>query len=364
MSIFHLISTANIRYFFTNAQLFDQRVDIVLQFLLSTPEFVQYLETHCNDPDLAHPPPVMQLEGGPENIVNGFITPTQDQEEASYEGTLKVMINLLHDLHLNTADEQKKTGLSQFIVWLGDQLTTDHLHTLWHLRAEDHNSFDHFDWMLPLFGWFHLIMAFANSLHKQYLGTSATIGSLHYAFDILKRKDLLSTATKGPFWHHLDEAIHHIAEAHFLASWLAVAEVGKITDLTECTPHILCKLAIRLIEEHSSQKAFHNLDKLPKAKQDPVKQQWIMWNVDVLPYLDLRAAVKKGDVGRMENLLPILLFHFAGGGNSNYMGKILNLLQGLQQEWPEDVRMHGRKWCWVFTCTGKPDSAHLLTYGK
>ena len=62
-----------------------------------------------------------------------------------------------------------------------------------------------------------------------------------------------------------------------------------------------------------------------------------MWNMDVLPYLELRAAIKHGDVGRMEDLLPILLFRFAGGGNPKYTIKILELLQGLHQEWPDDV---------------------------
>lgn len=54
-----------------------------------------------------------------------------------------------------------------------------------------------------------------------------------------------------------------------------------------------------------------------------------MWNADVLPYLELREAIWTGDVGRMEDLLPTLLFHFTGGGNHKYATKILELLQGL-----------------------------------
>jgi hypothetical protein len=62
-----------------------------------------------------------------------------------------------------------------------------------------------------------------------------------------------------------------------------------------------------------------------------------MWNTDVLPYLELRDAIKHGDVGRMEDLLPTLLFRFSGGGNPKYTIEILELLQGLRREWPEDV---------------------------
>jgi hypothetical protein len=36
--------------------------------------------------------------------------------------------------------------------------------------------------------------------------------------------------------------------------------------------------------------------------------------------------------------LPRLLFRFIGGGNSNYAKEILELLQGLEKEWPEDLK--------------------------
>jgi hypothetical protein len=111
---------------------------------------------------------------------------------------------------------------------MGDQLTVERLQGLWKYRHEDFNSFDCMDYMIPVFGWFHLVMAFANSLHKQYLGTSAGIGGMRQAFDVLKRKGLVIQSTKGPFWHHLDEAIHHISEAHFRSSWLVVRGVSKI----------------------------------------------------------------------------------------------------------------------------------------
>ncbi|KAJ3966157.1 hypothetical protein EV361DRAFT_1015463 [Lentinula raphanica] len=318
-----------------NNQLFDQRVDIVLRFLLNTSSFQEYLKTHKESPALAPPTPVFQLNGGSENIVEGFIGPTMDQEEASYEGQIKVMINILRSLHWHTIDEQTKIALERFIIWLGDQLTVDRLRGLWRQRHEDHNSFDCLDWMLPQFGWFHLVMAFANSLHKQYLGTSAT---------------------KGPFWHHLDEAIYHISEAHFLASWLSVSGSQNISELTRYSPTELRDLACKLIRERASHCALHKLDKLPKDAQDSVLRQSIMWNIDVLPYLDLRDAIRKGDVGRMENLLPTLLFRFIGGGNSNYAGEVLSLLQGLRQEWPPEIGMYIRKWCWVFTRNGEADS--------
>lgn len=54
--------------------------------------------------------------------------------------------------------------------------------------------------------------------------------------------------------------------------------------------------------------------------------------------------------------LRTLLFRFVGGGNSKYAIEILELLQGLRQEWPEDIKKHIKTWCWLMNRTGKPGS--------
>jgi hypothetical protein len=58
---------------------------------------------------------------------------------------------------------------------------------------------------------------------------------------------------------------------------------------------------------------------------------------DVLPYILLRSAVKHGDVGFMEDIIPFMLFRFVGGKNNNYTGEMLELLQGLHREWPPEI---------------------------
>lgn len=98
-------------------------------------------------------------------------------------------------------------------------------------------------------------MAFANSLHTQYLGTSAGIGGMRHAFDMLKWKGLLSQSTKGPFWHHLDKAIKHISKAHFSACWLATANVATLAEFKTKTPGELKELSEQILLEHASSEA-------------------------------------------------------------------------------------------------------------
>jgi hypothetical protein len=64
----------------------------------------------------------------------------------------------------------------------------------------------------------------------------------------------------------------------------------------------------------------------------------IMFNTDLLVYFDLRDAIRVGDIGRMEDLLPTLACRFAGGNNPRYTTEVLELLQSIQREWPDEVK--------------------------
>ncbi|KAJ7440734.1 hypothetical protein FB451DRAFT_1058621 [Mycena latifolia] len=337
-----------------DARMEEQNVFFVLRLLINGPAFKDYPERGATV--FTPPPPVHKLPTGPENLTKPYILHTVPYEEASYDGTIRVMLEYLRQLRLDTEDEQKRTAIERIIAWLGDQLTVDRLRGLWKYRHEDYNSFDRMDWMIPVFGWFHLVMALANSLHKQYLSTSANIGGLRQAFDVLNRKGLISQATKGPFWHNLDEAIKHISEAHFRACWLVTGNVESIAELKTKTPTELRAMATQIICEHASREALARLDHLPETEQDQTKRQWTMWNTDVLPYLQLRDAIKVGDIGRMQDLLPTLLFRFAGGNNSKYTLEVLELLQGLNREWPDEIKKYITEFCWLMSRTGEENS--------
>ncbi|KAA1479864.1 hypothetical protein DENSPDRAFT_749075, partial [Dentipellis sp. KUC8613] len=185
-------------------QLENQSVYRILCFLLDCPAFATY--QHHNDPILSPPPPVHLLPCGPEHVIKQFILRTADIDEASYEGNEKVLAESQRQLKIDSLAEMKKTSTGRLIPIVGDQLTIDCLRGLAKYHHDDINSYERLDWIVTVNGWFHIEMAFASSLHKQHLGTSGGIG-LHKAFDVLQHKGLMSTQVKGPFWHHLDEAL-------------------------------------------------------------------------------------------------------------------------------------------------------------
>ena len=76
----------------------------------------------------------------------------------------------------------------------------------------------------------------------------------------------------------------------------------------------------------------------PHNEHDDVLSQAILWNKDILDYLTLNSAISSGDIGIIQDILPRLLFRFVGGINSKYALEVLDLIQGLYREWPEDLR--------------------------
>ena len=117
---------------------------------------------------------------------------------------------------------------------------------------------------------------------------------------------------------------------------MVLAGVEKLEELRDRTPDQLCNLAQMLTQQRASSEALDNLDAKPKIQHNEQLRQVVMWNRDVLQYIVLDQAIHNGDVGLMEAMLPHLLFRFIGGGNGNYAGEILELLQGLHQEWDSE----------------------------
>ena len=309
----------------------------ILQVLLHAPDFDLATYSGRDDPVFTPPKPTRELPCGHDYTTKQYVLETQDVEEASYDGNLKLLGIWHEQLGLGSRAEKIVTGTDHVGVMGGDQLTCGRMRGLFKMRCEDHNGYDRLDWLVVVFGWFHLLMAFANSLHRQYLGTGAGRGLMH-AFTILSRKGLGTVQTRGPFHQNLHEAISHVAEAHFRTCWKVIGGVDELAELRDRSPADLAELANRIVTGMSSSDAIENQDSKPKDQRDELLRQSAMWNQDALRYLELHNAMKRGDIGLMEDMLPYLLFRFIGGRNSKYAIEILELLQSLHFEWPAELR--------------------------
>lgn len=315
----------------------DQMIYQTLRFILESPEFDYKTYMGKDSPALQQPTPSRQLPSGPDSITLQYLLGTVDIPEASYEDNDRLLEEWFKQIGWGKVTEKMRVAMQKVVAWIGDQLTVDRLRGLFKFRAEDENSFERMDFMVLIFGWLHLQMAFANSLHKQYLGTSSGRG-LKQAFELLERKGLAKVLTKGPFHHNLEEALYHVAEAHLREDFLLVSGTKNLAELRQKTPEQLRELAREVVKKHASSHAIDEMQTKTDKKRDKQKEQLIQWNRDALQYIVLDQAIRHGHVGLMEDMLPTLLFRFIGGRNSKYAVEVLELLQGLQREWPEEIK--------------------------
>ena len=318
-------------------RIFAQNVHTVLKMLVSAPGFELDTYEHSDSEIFVGPPVSEALPTGPEHALNQFIMRTIKIDESSHAGNEQLVEEYTRQLGLDTDEEREITGRSRIVVWSGDQLTTSRLRGIKNFRSMDKDPYDHLGWMEPTFGWFHLQMAFATSLHKQYYGTKAGIG-FSRAFELLGKKGLVSAKVKGNWFHDFEEALKEISTAHFLCAWLKTTGASSIKDLRSKSPEELKQFAERIVLELASTAALEGECRRPLPERDELREQVIQFNRDVLAYLELDDAIKQGHVSRMEDLLPRLLYRFQGGNNKLYVIEVTELLQKLHKEWPSDVK--------------------------
>ncbi|KAJ2921425.1 hypothetical protein H1R20_g15670, partial [Candolleomyces eurysporus] len=312
----------------------EQMKYTVLRMLLDSPEFdLKSYEDRKSD-FLKAPPPIDPLPTGPDHTTLQFLLGTVDIPEVSYEDSSRLVNEWLGQLGFKTLLEQVKLSVEKVVTWVGDQLTVDRLRRIFTRRAGDDNSFDRLDFSIFIFGWLHLQMAFANTLHKQYLGTAGGRG-LKQAFVLLNKKNLHTVRTQGPFHHDLVEALYEVANAHIRQDWLQVANVKSLAELRNRSAEELQDLATHLVDGFASSKAMDDMDRA--GNPDAMRRQVTMFNRDVLHYIVLDQAMKSGDVGLMEAMLPTLLYRFISAGSGNYAKEVMELLQGLHRKWPPEL---------------------------
>jgi len=318
-------------------RIFAQNVRTVLKMLVSSPGFKFDTYEHRNSEIFNRPHVSEALPTGPRYALDQFIINTSKIDESTYDGNEQWMEEWTRQLGLDTDEEKEKTGRNRIVIWSGDQLTTSRLRGLKTFRSMDDTPYEQLCWMEPIFGWFHLQMAFATSLHKQYYGTRAGIGFAR-VFELLGKKGLASAKVKGNWFHDFEEALEEVATANFLCTWLEITGANSIEDLRTNSPDELKQFAERIVLDFASTAALEEKSRRPPTERDELREQVIQLNRDLLEYLELDDAIKQGHVSRMEDLLPSLLYRFQGGNNKLYAIEVMELLQKLRKEWTDSVK--------------------------
>ncbi|KAG9079065.1 hypothetical protein FRC06_007969, partial [Ceratobasidium sp. 370] len=117
--------------------------------------------------------------------------------------------------------------------------------------------------------------------------------------------------------------------------------------------HVLRSTAERIFHERVSSAALVDLSS--QDRPDQVLRQTILQTRDLLQYYSTRIAIRSGNVGWLEDLLPNLIIYFKGRENYNYAQLLAETMQWMRHEAPPGMSDAVRDHVWLVNTSGRPD---------
>ncbi|GJJ69732.1 hypothetical protein EMPS_02080 [Entomortierella parvispora] len=242
--------------------------------------------------------------------------PSMHIDQSSVAGNLEVLNTIMEKtLRLPQAwfDDNRK------ILVAGDQLTISRISTAMEYKAVDVSPFHRLQFAMPWLQLFHLEMAFCGLILQTHWGLAIQPGSLHFNTVFLKRKRV---SLKDFDFHAAHELLEHTFEAIVIRVWevylvdLPVAAEGMSSDQ---------------LQEIVAEKVGHIVNDLISPDQDELlyhsrtNRNMALLLRHLLYYFELRAAIRAGDVGRIEESLRWITIMFQNGINNNYALELLRV---------------------------------------
>lgn len=268
-------------------------------------------------------------------------------DQSSTVGNLEVIDTIIKDV-LRLPPSWFDNG--RRVIVAGDQLTVQRLSTLKYLKEIDNSVYNRLEWAHPVLQLFHLQMLLCSIILRTHYGTTKEPGSLSYNKALLERKHI---GQKDFDYHASDELLRHTFDAMVRRIWQVemgtedLDLAGKGLDDREIRDLVATKVEI-LCEKHL----------MPSQHQEdsysPPNKNATLFLRHMAIYIELCAAIKAGDIGRIQESLKWITVMLQAGSTKNYANELLHIHCGLQYVWTPEM---GRAIMasWLVNTKGKKD---------
>ncbi|RXW18372.1 hypothetical protein EST38_g7482 [Candolleomyces aberdarensis] len=305
-------------------------------------------------------------------------------DESSTHGNL-----LVHDqVYLQQLQKSVEELVEYLIVTINDQLTNSRVRSCQGMRKGDDGPWHSRQVFELAPALFHLVLNLVWILKEVHYGTIHEVGSLAQLFTVLDKTRL---AGAKPDFHTLHTALMQILAGVILNAWEAECGHDDLASFAHSnpTPEQLLEIANRIIRNHATPTtsttpafkeprgtrtaptSFTAAARPESDNRDIVRENIIRLTRDLLLVTELVSAIKDGDFGRVEDVLPELVFIFRGAGSNNYAMEILHLIHNFKYVWNEGLANAIRDMA-IVNISGLPGHAmgidlnieHLIRYLK
>ncbi|KAF9579391.1 hypothetical protein BGW38_004360 [Lunasporangiospora selenospora] len=261
-----------------------------------------------------------------------FPLPSMKIDQSTLEGNL----DILNKIVLGVLNLPEDYFDSHDIVILGDQLTVVRVDGLKEALAKDVTRYKRLEWAVPIIQLFHTQMMFAHLILRTHYGNEAVPGSLGFNRVLLERKRI---SVDKLVFHDVDEFLKHSFKAMVLRMWEATLGLDDGMDMEKMLQDISQDDLNMFIHTKAQELISTYLDaKSLNHQTNTTNYNAALFVRDMIFYIEFSAAIKVGDVGRIEQVLRWLTIITQAGSTSNYANELLKLQFGLQKHWSKERR--------------------------
>ncbi|KIJ25074.1 hypothetical protein M422DRAFT_273994 [Sphaerobolus stellatus SS14] len=267
----------------------------------------------------------------------------------------------------SSINEMKEHGL---LFVDGDLLTLMLLDKVEAARRDDKDILEGLQFTIRRFGLFHCKMAGCRLVLYQYWGkpNAELCASLWKENLVANRKPMKAgwKTDKHPPWQTSHELLHISAAAHIQDAFHTYINVENLEEWAKgVSPEEFMQVSEQIFEKSFTSQAVHSIRRLDQEQRDYFYEHTLLYNRDVLVYLEYCDAIRTGDIGRVLNVLrtltrleewaPRLCELFLNNWLVNLSGKPngwkeVDLLQEHQNYWNKSVynaKGSNKSWDWL-----------------
>ncbi|KAF9140417.1 hypothetical protein BGX30_006553 [Mortierella sp. GBA39] len=176
----------------------------------------------------------------------------------------------------------------------------------------------------------------SSAILRTHCGTSRTPGSVGYNIDMLSRKRL---AKDKPNFHDADGMLRQTFDAMVLRLWQNKLGTDLETIGTHLTETKSMQESIAAVVEALCEELCDVDSEIYQQAHGNAFTSAMLFIQDMLVYIELCAAIKQGDIGRIEQVLKTITVMFQSVATKNYAVQTLRLSQEILCGWSETRRI-------------------------
>ncbi|KAG0014502.1 hypothetical protein BGZ82_001737 [Podila clonocystis] len=242
-----------------------------------------------------------------------------DIDQASVTGNLKILNHMRCILN-----KTKGSFKNLKMIVAGDHLTISRIQTIQEWSIGEATYFDLMRWAIPVLQLFHMQMILCSSILNTHFGRVSEPGSLGYFIPVLGRRQLNKDM---PCYHTADDFLRIIYGALVNQLWQVKEKAYSRNNSTLMSDEIF-KQEINTIVNELLVKSTTLF-----STRSTTNTNAILFIRDMAVYIEFCAAIKAGDVGRIEEILRRIAIMFQAGNHRNYGFELLRFQYNIEHIW-------------------------------